>query len=135
MAQLTEAAYAGEWLKWFLQADYCLDMVSIDQDADATVGLVSGTVMKSGHGIAHGEGATADAILITPVSLADLISAAPGNFLALVAGPAIIDTDKMGLKTADNDMTDEKAGALAALLALNIKPAQSALAEWTTQTF
>ena len=135
MAQLTEAAYAGEWLKFFLQADYCLAMISIDQDADATVGLVSGTVMMSGHGIAHGEGATADAILMTPVSLADLISAAPGNRLALVAGPAVIDTDMVGLKTADNDMTDEKADALAALLVLGIKPAQSALAEWNTQTF
>ena len=135
MTQMSEKTYTGEWLKWLVNRDFCLDMTAITQDADATVGLVSGEFLDGGVGVTDGVGSTCDRILIEPVALADLISATPGNYLTLVRGPAIIDSDMCGLKTADNDMTDEKADALVALAALDIRVAQSDLTSYSTQTF
>lgn len=136
MTQSSEVnAYAGEWLKWMCNAGYCVEVEDIVQNAGATVGLVSGTFLKAGSIIDHGEGATIDAILIQPVTLAQLQSATPGNFMVLKRGPATVDFDKCGIATADDDLPDELATAIIQLAVLGIQPVHYGLAVWDTQTY
>jgi len=136
MAQSTEvAAYAGEWLKWMCNDGFCVEVEDIVQDAGATVGLVSGTFLLEGSIIDDGEGSTADAILIQPVTLAEVQSATPGNFLVLKRGPALVDFDKCGIATADDDLPAEAEDAIAAFAALGIRAVHYGIAVWDTQTY
>ena len=129
MSTLTDTAAVGEWLKWFVENRYCLKVCVIDDDSDATEGLVTGAVLEtsSTKKIACATGANADSILVEPVSLADLV-AGETNRLCIVRGPAVIDSDKITCAT------DQKAGALTALAALGIIAVNSALTTWTSQT-
>jgi hypothetical protein len=129
MSTLSERAYSADWLKWITNVNYCLQVCTIDDDAAATVGLVSGEVLEtsSSKKIVCATGSSADSILIEPVSLADL-QGGETKRLCLVIGPAVIDSDKINVASA------QKADALTALAVLGIKAVNSALTSWSTQS-
>jgi hypothetical protein len=124
MAQNTERAYAAEWLKWTVNPAFCLVTDTITANAGATAGLVSGQTMEGGAGAkAENDGGPCTAVLVEPVSLAEHIAGC--KKLMLVRGPAIIDSDKMGVDDP-SDLTD--------LQGLNIFAINSALLTWSTQS-
>lgn len=126
MATVSERNYVADWCKWVTDAKFCFASVSIAQDAGATAGLVSGEALEPGM-IIVATGGNCNAILLEPVDL-DTLVAGTCNRLALVRGPAVIDSD---LITCD---AGEKAAALTALAALHIVAVNSALCTWTTQS-
>ena len=126
MATLSERSYTSEWLKWIADQDYCLASVSIAQDAGATEGLECGECLEPGM-IVVATGANTSAILLEPVDV-DTLVAGTCNRLALVRGPAVIDSDKIRVAGA------EKAAALTALAVLHIVAVNSALVTWVTQS-
>jgi hypothetical protein len=126
-----ERTYLAEWLKWLVHRGFCLETRVIEAVASPGLAIVSGDVMELGTGVklvcvTAATGANAIAILCEPVSLAD--SLADCNRLCIVRGPAVIDSDKLSFSVSDT----QKAAALTALAALDIRAVNSALAVWTT---
>ena len=126
MAQSTETGRTGEWLKWFCNRDFCLDVLTL-KAATADV-IYNGAMLRDNTGyivVANGSEA-----LVTAIYMGDTFTAAGGEkVLCLVRGPAIIDADKLNYEASVT-----WAEVAAALAALDIRPAQSALATWETQT-
>ena len=124
MTATAESIYAGEWLKWMVNREYCLAVDTITANAGATAGMESGQTMEGAAGSrAVNSGGPCTAVLVEPVTLAEHIAGC--DKLMLVRGPAIIDSDKMVVDDA-SDLTD-----LQALLVFAIN---SGLTTWTTQT-
>jgi len=115
MATQTEKVYFGDWLEWMAERSYNLESVTVAQDESATAGLVSGEVLETSgvKRIVLATGGNADAILVEPVALADLI-AGDVKRLALVRGPAVINSAQITVDAA------QKTTALAALKVLGI---------------
>jgi len=126
MAQSTETGRTGEWLKWLMNRDFCLDVLTL-KAATADV-IYNGAMLRDNTGyivVANGSEA-----LVTAIYMGDTFTAAGSEkVLCLVRGPAIIDADKLNYEASVT-----WAEVAAALAALDIRPAQSALATWETQT-
>jgi len=129
MAQSTETTRVGEWLKWLANRDFCLGILSLKTATAQTI--YSGALLEAdGDGyIIVANGKEGDVVGIAMVEQ-PLVATGGEKVLCLVRGPAIVDSDK--LSYAANVSWAEVAAALAAL---DIRPAQSALAEWVTQTY
>ena len=120
----------GEWLKsGFDYPDWCVSVHTIKQVALASDGLVSGECLENDGGkeVIVATGANCNAILLEPVSEADLI-AGDTKRACLVKGPAVIDSDNLECAVA------QKAAALVALAVLKIIAVNSGLTTYTTQT-
>jgi len=127
MAAQNEKEYFGDWVEWIASRDYNLETVIIEQDADASAGLVSGELLEADgtKKVVVATGASCDSVLVEPVALEDLI-AGDVNRLALVRGPAVINSAAINVAAA------QKTAALAALLDLGI--VSKANPTTTTQT-
>lgn len=127
MTQLSEGTYTGEWLKWLMNRDFCLDVLTT-KAATADI-FYPGSLLRDDTGViivANGQEANVDSIY-----MGRQLTVAGGELvLCLVRGPAIIDPDLLNYET---DVT--WADLAAALAALDIRPAQAALATWETQAF
>ena len=131
MAQDTSIGANGEWLKWMAERRYCLEIMVIE--GVTGIALVRGDLLEDGTGVKKitvtaATGANCNAILMEPVSAAE--NTADCSRLCMVRGPAVIDSDKVVMSTSET----QKAAALTALAALDIRAANSALAEYVTQT-
>ena len=125
MTATAETIYAGEWLKWMCNREYCLKSDVITADAITGTALKSGTSMSGAAGSkAVCTSGPATAWLVEPVTAAELVAGC--TKLMLVRGPAIIDSDTMVLGDASDITVDA--------LALNIIAVNSGLCTWTTQT-
>lgn len=101
-------------LLYELPHEYCREVMTIKQDAAATEGLAIGQVLEDDTGlIPVATGANAEAVLLEPVTLADLQAAAQER-VCLVRGPAIINRSNLVIATG------QEATSLAALLALGM---------------
>jgi hypothetical protein len=103
-------------LAWEVYPGFTRQVLTIDDDADATEGLEVGQVLEasSSKEIVCATGANANAILLKKVSLADL-QGGETKRLCLVRGPALVDVD---LITVASNI---KTAALAALAVLGIR--------------
>jgi hypothetical protein len=128
------------WLVWIADGSesYVYSVGTIEQDADATEGLDSGTILE--HDATSDPyagfytykpcttGANADAILAEPVRLTDLISG-DVNVRILVRGEAVVNSDLLTIDSA------QLATALTALLNLNPPIINNVSGTtWVTQT-
>lgn len=129
MTQLTEKAYTGEWLKWLANRDFCLDVLTLK--ATTSQSIKSGSLLRDNTGYILCENGQETSV--TAISLTDVKAVGSEKVLALVRGPAVIDPDKLDAVQIAAGVT--WAEAVAALAALDIRPAQAALAEWLTQTY
>ena len=124
MAQDTERNYPGDFLKWICNRDFCLDILTT-KAATADILYPGGLLMDSTGAInvANGSEASVYAIYLGP----QITVAGGEKILALVRGPAIVDYDMLNFEASVT-----WAECAAALAALDILPAQSAVAEWLT---
>lgn len=124
MAQLTEAQYAEDWLRYLANRSYNLEVDTLTAVGAATAGLVSGQFMEGAAGakvLNVGGGVTA--VLVEPVTLAEHIAGC--KKLMLIRGPAVINPDECVVDDP-SDLTD-----LAALLILSVN---DGLVTWSKQT-
>ena len=135
MATLTEQARTAQWLKWMTNRGYCLAERTIEADAvgGAAAALYTGDVLRLGTGVkliavSATTGADAVAVLLEDVTAAE--NAADVTRLVLVRGPAVIDSDNLVFTESDT----QKAAAITALAALDIRVTEAGSATWTTQT-
>ena len=129
MPQLSESVKSGEWLKWLTNRDFCLGVLTLKTTTNQTI--KPGSLLEvdgDGH-ILVAVGTVASVVGIAVIEN-DLVATGGEKVLCLVRGPAVVDSDKLSYET---DVT--WAGVAAAFAALDIRPAQSALADWTTQTY
>lgn len=114
----TENLVIGDVLKGEVLGElrFCRAAVTVEQDADATARLPVGQVLEasSTKEVACATGASANAVLLEPVELADL-KAGDCVRAALVRGPAVVDSDNLTIAAA------QKTAALAALAVLGIR--------------
>ncbi len=111
----TEPTRIGDVVKMETDWHFGRQKHTIEQDGAATEALVVGELLENSGGkeVVVATGSSCNAILLEPVSLADLI-AGDTERVCLVRGPAVIDSDQVNVASA------QKATALVALLALNI---------------
>lgn len=116
MDAITQGNNIIDGIKWEIEPRYTRAKLTIAQDADATEGLDVLQVLEASTGkeIVCATGANANAILLEPVTLADLV-AGDVSRMCLVRGPALVNTDAL---TVESNI---KTAALAALAALNIR--------------
>jgi hypothetical protein len=132
MATLTEGAYAGNWLKYYLTPGYNFETLTIANNAAATGPVQSGTVLEVADASAGtfqpaGTGADAIGVLVKEITQADII-AGDQEGLVLTLGPATIDSAELIIAAA------QLADAVTALAALNIVVPDPGAATWDTQT-
>lgn len=110
-----EAKTVGDIVKYETPFDYGRKVITIKQVAQATAGLPIGQLLEDAatKAVVVATGADCDAVLLEEVALADL-QAGDTLRVALVRGPAVIDSDKVTVAAA------QKVAALAALSALGI---------------
>lgn len=127
MTQQSERNYPGDVVQFLVDYAYCVETVTVKQDANATEGLVVGELLEpdSTKKVVVATGASCDSVLLEKVDLADLV-AGDTKRAALVRGPAIINSTQVNVASA------QKAAALTALAALGI--ISRAEPTFTTQT-
>lgn len=111
---LTEGVTIGEVVLYETPMAYSRKLLTIKQDSGATEKLVIGELLEDNTGeIIVGTGSNCDAVLLEEVDLVTL-KAGDCSRVCLVKGPAIIDSDRVNVASA------QKTTALVALLALGI---------------
>jgi len=126
MTQTTERVRVGEFLKYAMHPDVCLDYMTLK--AATVQSIVPGACLEDSTGLII---CLIDEVAdVSAIALESIEATGGEKILCLVRGPAVVDSDKL---TFDEGVT--WADVAAYFAALGIYPAQSALAVWDTQTF
>jgi hypothetical protein len=138
MSTLTEQARTNEWLKNMYDRGFCLESGLMDQNnavSGAAGALYTGDLLRYGGSgadyiaISASTGADCVAILMEDMTAAEN-AVATTEKLVLVRGPALIDSDNV----VTTESATQKAAAITALAALDIRVSTSGDVTWSTQT-
>jgi hypothetical protein len=112
----TEKKHISDIVKFMIDPRYCIEKVTFAANGGATAGLNCGQVLEASttNKIACTTEASADSVLLENITLAEAIAGC--SKIAIVRGPALINTDEL----THTDST-AAAAALAALAALGIR--------------
>lgn len=126
MTQATESTKNGEFLKWVIDAGFCVERMMLK--AITPVTIVPGDILTDDTGLILC--LLAEAANVSAIALDGGTFVGGEYILCLVRGPALVDPDLM---TYDAGIT--WADVAAAFAVLQIQPVHYSTAVWDTQTF